>query len=274
VGYDLSMHQKMLGALVLASAVALATAPATAQTAGTGTITGHIKLKGPAPANPTIRMGADPKCGQMNPGKRPVQNIVSVAPDGGLANAFVHVTGAVPGGGGTQQAVLDQKNCLYSPRVIGVRAGQAVSIRNDDNLMHNVHGLSTKGQEFNTSQPKAGMVYMATLKKEEVMVHVKCDIHSWMNAYIGVVPNSFYAVSDGSGVFTIPNVPAGKRTVSVWHERYGELMGTVDVKAGQKATLELSYPGTAKAAASHVRELVVPAEATAILIQTSGGASE
>jgi plastocyanin len=267
------MHQKMLAAILLASAVALTGSPALAQNAasGGGTIVGHIKLKGPAPANPTIRMGADPKCGQLNPGKRPVQNIVSTGPDGGLANAFVHVTGSFPAAGGApQQVVLDQKNCLYSPRVIGVRAGQAVTIRNDDNLMHNVHGISTKGQEFNTSQPKAGMVYSAKLNKEEVMVHVRCDIHSWMNAYIGVVPNSFYAVSDASGAFTIDNVPAGKRTVSVWHERYGELTGTVDVKAGQKATLELTYPGAAKAAAAHVRELVVPAEATAILIQTSG----
>ena len=265
------MHQKMLTAALLAAAIGLTAIHAGAQAPGTGTIVGHIMLKGPAPANPIIRMGADPMCGRMNTGKRPLQEIVVTGANGGLANAFVHVTGAFPAAaGGAQQVVLDQKNCLYTPRVVGVRAGQAVSIRNGDNLMHNVHGISTKGQEFNTSQPKAGMVYTATLKKEEVMVHVKCDIHSWMNAYIGVVPNSFYAVTDGSGAFTIANVPAGKRRVSVWHERYGELTGTVDVKAGQKATLGLSYPGAAKTAAAPVRELIVPAEATAILIQTSG----
>lgn len=261
------MVQKVFAAVVLAAAIGTAVAPASAQ--GTGTIVGHIKLKGPAPANPIIRMGADPMCGVMNKGKRPVQDIVTAGADGGLTNAFVHVTGALPASaGGAQPAVLVQKNCLYSPRVVGVRAGQAVSIRNEDNLVHNVHGLSTKGQGFNSSQPKAGMVYMATLKNEEVMVHVKCDLHAWMNAYIGVVPNSLYAVTDGSGAFTIANVPPGKRTVSVWHERYGVLTGTVDVKAGQQATLELTYPGTAKATAS-VRELVVPADATEILITTS-----
>ena len=259
--------QKICAAVLLATAIGLTADAASAQ--GTGTIVGHIKLTGNAPANPLIRMGADPKCAAMNKGQRPVQNIVTVGAGGGLANAFVHVTGAVPGSaGGAQQAMLVQKNCQYVPRVIGTRAGQAVSIRNDDDLMHNLHGLSTKGQEFNTSQPKAGMVYMATLKQEEVMVHVKCDIHSWMNAYIGVVPNSLYAVTDGSGAFTIANVPPGKRTVSVWHERYGVLTGTVDVKAGQQATLELTYPGAAKAAAS-VREIVVPADATGILINTS-----
>ncbi len=260
--------QKIFAAVLLAAAIGLTMIPASAQ--GTGTIVGHIKLNGLAPANPLIRMGADPKCGVMNKGQRPVQNIVTVGAGGGLSNAFVHVTGALPASaGGAQQVVLDQKNCMYSPRVIGVRVGQAVSIRNDDDLMHNVHGLSTKGQDFNTSQPKAGMVYMATLKQEEVMVHVKCDVHSWMNAYIGVVPNSFYAVTDGAGAFTIANVPAGKRTVSVWHERYGMLTGTVDVKAGQNAMLELTYPGGTPKAAAAVREIVVPADATEILINTS-----
>jgi plastocyanin len=262
------MQQRIFGAVLLAAAMLLVANHASAQ--ATGTIVGHIKLQGSAPANPIIRMGADPMCGKMNAGKRPLQEIVTRGADGALANAFVHVTGAVPGAaGGAQQAVLTQKDCLYSPRVVGVRAGQAVSIRNDDNLMHNVHGLSTKGQGFNISQPKAGMVYMATLKNEEVMVHLKCDVHAWMNAYIGVVPNPYYAVTDGAGAFTIANVPPGKRTVSVWHERYGELTGTVDVKAGQQATLELAYPGGSKAAASSVRELVVPADATEILIQTS-----
>lgn len=261
------MHQTIFAAALLAAATVLAAVPAGAQ--GTGTIVGHIKLKGLPPANPLIRMGADPKCGAMNKGTRPVQEIVVAGADGSLANAFVHLTGAFPAApGAPQTVVLTQKNCVYSPRVVGVRAGQAVSIRNDDNLMHNVHGLSAKGQGFNTSQPKAGMVYVATLKNE-VMVHLKCDVHSWMNAYIGVVPNSFYAVTDGAGAFTIANVPAGKRTVSVWHERYGQVTGTVDVKPSQKATLELTYPGANQKAAAAFREIVVPADASEILIHTS-----
>ena len=264
------MHQKLFSALLPAVVTTVLVTAAAASAQGTGTIVGHIKLTGSAPANPIIRMGADPMCGAMNKGQRPLQNIVTVGAGGGLTNAFVYVTGAVPASaGGAQQVVLDQKNCMYAPRVIGVRAGQAVSIRNDDTVVHNVHGLSTKGQEFNSSQPKAGMIFMATLKKEEVMVHVKCDIHAWMNAYIGVVPNSLYAVTDGAGVFTIANVPPGKRTVSVWHERYGMLTGTVEVKAGQNATLELTYPGTTPKAAASIREIVVPPDATGILLQAS-----
>lgn len=262
------MTRARMAAAILVAVTGIGTIPAGAQ--GTGTIVGHVRIKGPAPANPIIRMGADPLCGRLNPGKRPLQEIVVAGADGSLANAFVHLTGAFPAAaGGAQAVVLDQKNCLYHPRVIGVRAGQAVSIRNNDALMHNVHGLSAKGQEFNISQPKAGMVYKATLKNEEVMVHVKCDVHSWMNAYIGVVPHPYYAVTDASGAFTIANVPPGRRTVSVWHERYGQLTGTVDVKPGQKATVELTYAGVNQKAAAGVRELVVPPDASEIVIQTS-----
>src|SRR5213075_2931958 len=167
------MQHKLCVAALLAAALCLTADHASAQT--TGTIVGHIRLKGPGSANPVIRMGADPMCGKMNAGKRPLQEIVKMGPDGTLVNAFVYVTGNVPaaaGGNKNPPVVLEQKDCLYSPRVVGVQAGQPVSIRNDDNLMHNLHGLSDKGQEFNTSQPKAGMVYMAVLKKEEVMVHV------------------------------------------------------------------------------------------------------
>lgn len=262
------MPHRIFAAALLAAATALTAVPASGQ--GTGTIVGHVQITGPAPANPIIRMGADPMCGRLHPGKRPLQDMVVARADGSLANAFVHLTGAFPAAaGGAQDVVLDQRNCLYQPRVIGVRAGQAVSIRNNDALMHNVHGLSARGQEFNISQPKAGMVYMATLTREEVMVHVKCDIHSWMNAYIGVVPHPYFAVTDTAGAFTIANVPPGRRTVSVWHERYGQLTGTVDVKPGQKATLALTYPAANQKAAIGVRELMVPADASEILIQTS-----
>jgi hypothetical protein len=93
-----------------------------------------------------------------------------------------------------------------------------------------------------------------------------------MNAYIGVAPNPFYAVTDGNGSFTIANVPAGKRTVSVWHERYGMLTGTVDVKPGQMATLELAFSPNAPARKTAVRELVVPGDTSEVVIRT--GATE
>src|SRR4051794_20109432 len=119
------MLHKLFPTFLLTAVVCLTAGYASAQ--NTGTIVGHIKLNGPGSANPVIRMGADPACGKMNAGTRPVQEIVRMGPNGTLANAFVYVTGNVPAGSGAARTVvLDQKNCLYSPRVVGVRVGEAV----------------------------------------------------------------------------------------------------------------------------------------------------
>jgi hypothetical protein len=87
-----------------------------------------------------------------------------------------------------------------------------------------------------------------------------------MTGYIGVVNHPYYAVSDATGAFTITGVPAGKQTIQVWHEKYGFLTQTVDVKAGASTTADFNYTGTEKPAAAdnRIQELILPADATAI----------
>jgi hypothetical protein len=75
------------------------------------------------------------------------------------------------------------------------------------------------------------------------MLHVKCDVHRWMNEYIGVVDHPYFAVSDRSGAFTIQGVPPGEHTLVAWHEKYGPLRQQVGVEAGATAAVELTYPG-------------------------------
>ena len=68
-----------------------------------------------------------------------------------------------------------------------------------------------------------------------------CDLHRWMVSYVAVVDHPYFAVSAEDGSFTIANVPPGRRTIRVWHERMGELTQTVDVKAGAAAEVTFSY---------------------------------
>jgi len=237
-----------------------------------GTIEGHVKLTGTPRPNAVIQMGADPNCLKINAGKRVVQQTVVKAPDGGLLNAFVNVKDSFPQTAvPPAPAVIEQQGCVYHPRVQGVRVGQTLEVRNSDATLHNIHSLSTKGSGFNVGQPLAGMVYKYQLKAEEVMLHVKCDVHSWMTGYLGVVPHPYFAVTDAAGTFTIANVPAGKQTVQVWHEQYGALAQTVDVKAGATTTVEFAYTGNEKPSqtAFAVQELVVPVDATAVQLIAS-----
>jgi len=167
---------------------------------GTGTVKGHVRLTGKLPGNPVIRMGMDPKCSQLNAGKRVVQEIVAARLDGSLANVFVSLQGTFPQTPPPAAAVtIGQRGCVYGPRVVGVRVGQTLEIRNDDELMHNVHSLSTRGNAFNVSQPQAGMVYKVQLKNADVVMRIKCDVHSWMTAYLGVEPHAYFATSGDHG---------------------------------------------------------------------------
>jgi plastocyanin len=235
-------------------AFSLLTASAAFGQTNTGTIRGHVRLTGKLPGNPVIRMGMDPKCSKMNAGKRVIQEYVVAALDGSLANVFVRLQGNFPQTPvPTQPVVIDQSGCVYGPRVVGARVGQTVQIKNSDELLHNVDGLSGKSNGFNIAQPRAGMVYEFKPKNEEVMFHLKCDVHNWMNAYIGIVTNPFFAVSNTMGAFEIARVPAGTYTIQAWHERYGPIMKTVTVKAGAVATADFTYTGNEKPAMSAMK---------------------
>jgi len=245
-----------LAAITLIVSATVATAQAQGKTVGV--ITGHVRLTAPAPANSTIRMGADPACSRANAGKRLTQDVVVRSADGGLANAFVDIQGTFPSTPPpATPVVIDQKGCVFVPRVVGVQVGQTLSVTNTDQVPHNVHSLSTKGNEFNVSQPKPGMKSTFQLKTADVL-RIKCDIHSWMVSYVGVSPHPYFAVSAADGTFTIANVPVGRHTIRVWHERYGRLMATVDVKAGGTATADFSYTGKEQPSTAGLIEMVVP----------------
>jgi plastocyanin len=182
--------------------------PASAPTvAGVGTVGGHVRLAGPPPENALIRMRSDPMCDTANAGKPVRYESVVVGSDGGLANVFVQLDGDFAGRPPPADAVMiDQRGCMYSPRVIAVQIGQPVRVRNSDPGLHNVHGVSSGRDGFNIGQPMAGMVNELRFKDAGIL-RLQCDVHGWMVAYVGVVAHPFFAVTDGDGAFVIRGVP-------------------------------------------------------------------
>src|SRR5215212_572771 len=105
-------------AAALLAALGISSTPAAGQ-GGTGTIVGHVRYMGPAPVNPIIRMGADPRCNKLYAGKRPTSPTFVVGADGAFANVLVNLDGSFPATPvSTMPVVLDQKDCLYVPRVV------------------------------------------------------------------------------------------------------------------------------------------------------------
>jgi plastocyanin len=251
---------------MLAAGVGIAPRTLDAQGA-TGTIAGRIRLTGPAPASTIIRMGGDPRCSRAAGGRRITQDVVLKSADGGLANVFVSLQGSFKAAPSPQPVTIDQKGCVFVPRVVGAQVGQTLQISNSDATGHNVHSLSEKGNVFNVSQPKQGMVNRFQLKSDELVMRIRCDIHSWMISYVGIVPHPYFSVSAMDGAFTIQRVPAGRHTIQTWHEAYGRLTKTVDVKPGQTVTVDFGYTGKEKPSAAALQDLTLPADVHAARFQ-------
>ena len=73
------------------------------------------------------------------------------------------------------------------------------------------------------------------------MVRFTCNLHAWMQAYVGVVEHPFFDTTGADGTFRLEGLPLGTYTVEAWHERFGRLTQTVDLTDGQTAELELSF---------------------------------
>jgi plastocyanin len=208
-----------------------------AMAADSGTITGKITLKGTPPPETEIDMKANAQCAVLH-GEAVKTKRYVVGANGELANVFVYVKAGL---GKTYDApktavVLSQKGCLYEPYVSGIMVGQDLEIVNDDPFMHNVHSTPTANVEFNVAQPTQGMKMTKKFSKVEVPVRFKCDVHPWMFAYICVVENPFYAVTNAAGEFKISGLPAGEYTLEVWHLKAGMQTATVKVADGGAVT--------------------------------------
>jgi plastocyanin len=242
-----------IGATIALAVAACSGAPTTPRTATpeaavdprtAGTIAGRVVLNGAAPPAQTVRLDGDKTCATFAPNAVRTTETYVVGPDGGLANVFVHVTAGLEGRSfPVPQApvVVDQQKCWYTPRVVGVRVGQPFQVLNSDPLLHNVRAVSQVNEPFTQGQPVQGMRYSHTFSTAEVMVPMKCDVHAWMNAWVGVVNHPYFAVTGLDGAFSLPNLPAGTYTVDAWHEAAGTRSGTVTVTAQGTATLALAF---------------------------------
>ncbi len=230
-----------------ATAPAATTAPAV-DPATSGTVTGRVMLEGTPPPAQTIRVDGDKTCATLVPGAERKTETWVVGDGGGLANVFVYVKTGLEGRSfpvPTEPVVLDQQNCWYTPRVVGVRVGQSFQVLNSDPLLHNVRAQAAVNQAFNQGQPVQGVRYSHTFSTDEVMVPIKCDVHAWMNSWVGVMNHPYFAVTGPTGAFELPNLPPGTYTVEAWHEAAGTTTGTVTVTASGTATLALAFKAPA-----------------------------
>ena len=206
-------------------------------------VTGKVTFTGAKPAPKTIGMDAVPACANQHKGPILVADTV-VNANGTLKNVFVYVKSGLPARQWPvpQTAVsLDQKGCIYTPRVLGVMAGQDLEITNNDPSMHNVHPMPKNNKEWNTSQAPKGEKMSKQFEKEDIMIPFKCNVHPWMKAYVGVLSHPFFAVTEEDGSFTLKGLPPGDYTLEAWHEKLGTQEIKVTVAAQDSKTADFAF---------------------------------
>ena len=208
-----------------------------------GGIHAMVMFEGMAPEMDVIDMASEPDCAARYT-DAPMAEEVVVGDGGGLANVFVYVREGVDAGMSFptpgDAVVMDQVGCRYVPRVVGVQAGQDLTFRNSDGLPHNINASPSTNRGFNISQP-VNMDTNRSFPMAEVMVPVRCDVHGWMGAYVGVLDHPFHGVTDMAGGADLGMLPPGDYVVEAWHERYGTQTANVTVATGETAMVSFSF---------------------------------
>jgi plastocyanin len=124
----------------------------------------------------------------------------------------------------------------FSPHLLVVERGAAVTFPNLDHIYHNVFS-TTPGQSFDLGLYRNGDG-KARRFDTGGLVAVYCNIHPQMAAYIRVVDGA-WATTGADGSFRIGQVPPGPHVVKVWHDRGGDYESQVVVVADSPSRIEV-----------------------------------
>jgi plastocyanin len=210
---------------------------------GNSTVIGRVFFQGQGPAPKLIRMKQDPACEQESEAPVYSEEVVCNT-EGALANVFVYIKDglrqrhyAVP----ATPVILDQHRCRYVPRVFGLQAGQTLKILNSDRTLHNVHASAQQNKSFNLAMSAVQKERTRVFDKPEVMIPIRCNVHSWMIAYAGVLDHPFYSVTDTTGSYKLGTLPAGEYRVEAWHESFGTLAQNVKLTEAETQTMDFTF---------------------------------
>lgn len=148
--------------------------------------------------------------------------------------------------------VMDQRNLTFIPHVLPVPVGAIVEFPNNDKVSHNVFSLS-RTKTFNLGSYKIGETRSVLFPKPGI-VELRCDVHAEMSAYIMVMKNPYWAITDAKGRFQIPDseyferhgikdVPdlkPGKYFIKTWHEKLKSKRKAVVVAENGTVSVQLA----------------------------------
>lgn len=206
-----------------------------------GSISGRVVFEGETPKPMTINFGGAEECKPLM--DDPLVRDVEVH-DGGLSDVFVYVIeGLRPGSTypvPTEPLVVNNRGCRFTPTVFGLRAGQKLEMVNSDPVLHTFSSRAPQNI-FNYSVVGTGKKFETVFKNPEVMALLLCEVHPWMNSYVGVLEHPFFDTTDSKGHFSIPGLEAGSYLVEAWHRALPSKQIEVVVNAGADSKAEFHF---------------------------------
>lgn len=197
---------------------------------GEGTISGRVVISGYPPLPKVI------------PGSPLITDeSIVVGPDHGLKNVIVYLEDAPKATFVLQTpAVLDQIKAQYVPHVVAVQTGQTLRIKSSDTVMHDVHLKCAVNPAANYGFPGPGQRDIKLLSPEPPFP-VRCDVHPWMSAWVGVFDHPWFAVTADDGSFSIKHVPPGKYKLAAWQEVLPLQEQPITVSDGGQTNVQFTF---------------------------------
>ncbi|HEY2748859.1 MAG TPA: carboxypeptidase regulatory-like domain-containing protein [Polyangia bacterium] len=124
--------------------------------------------------------------------------------------------------------VVEQRQRDFAPHVLAVPTGSTVAFPNFDTIFHNVFSRS-EAAAFDLGNYRNGQSREYKFDKDGI-VHLGCNLHSNMSAYIVVVSEPHYVLTDGSGHFRFRSLEPGKYKMRVFSEHAEPAVQEVVVK--------------------------------------------
>ena len=179
-----------------------------------GAVAGTLKFVGTPPKLDPIPVNKNRDvCGETHPSEALV-----LGPDHGVKGGVVLIEGVTRGKAGGGDVILDNRKCLFIAHVTALSRGDRAHVKNSDTVLHNTHGFLGRTTVFNLALPNKGQVIDITRRLSKPgVVHVLCDAHTHMSAWILVHDSPYVAVTDERGAFRITDVPPGTYKVTMWH---------------------------------------------------------
>lgn len=208
-----------------------------------GTLKGKVFFEGEVPATQAISFQGNPECLSFHSGEKSFAEDLLVK-EGMLQNVFVYVKEGLEGQPfevPQEPAAIENLKCVYVPHVTGVQVQQPVVLWNRDPTLHNIHSYSKNSPGWNLGLPIQGMKVTKKFTTPEIMVSLKCDVHPWMNAYIGVLAHPCFSVTTEDGSFGIKKIPPGEYLIEAWHEKLGTQSQKLKVASGETREIEFRF---------------------------------